>query len=265
METSTKTSTAPAALLEARNLCREFSGFRAVDNVNLKVFQGTVHALIGPNGAGKSTCFNLLTRFIEPSSGEIYFRGRDVTRVPPAPLAREGIVRSFQISAVFPHFSVLENVTIALQRSTGWSLQFWRSRSVLRSLHERAHELLAQVGLQHRADQLAAQLPYGQKRALEIATTLALDPQLLLLDEPTQGMGHEDVDRIASLIRSLAGHRTVLLVEHNMNVVSQIADTITVLQRGQVLAEGDYATVSSNSLVVEAYMGAPDEPVEAAA
>lgn len=257
METTTPLAAAPAPILEARGLSKVFGGFLAVHNVNLKVAPGTVHALIGPNGAGKSTCFNLLTKFIEPSSGRILFKGKDVTRLGPARLAREGMVRSFQISAVFPHFTVLENVLIALQRGTRWSFRFWRSRQVLRDLEERAHALLADVGLEQNASRLAGQLPYGQRRALEMATTLALDPELLLLDEPTQGMGHEDVDRIATLIHAVARHRTVLLVEHNMSVVSRIADTITVLQRGQVIAEGDYATVSADPLVIEAYMGAP--------
>lgn len=245
----------PMPLLEARALSKEFNGFKAVDCINLRVLPGTVHALIGPNGAGKSTCFHLLTKFLEPTAGHIFFRGEDVTHRNPAELAREGVVRSFQISAVFGKLTVLENVRIALQRKVGTSFHFWKSDKTLNILNPVAHELLASVGLGAFSHHVAGQLPYGRKRALEIATTLALDPALLLLDEPTQGMGHEDVDRITELVRKVARDRTVLLVEHNMSVVSRIADTITVLQRGRVIAEGGYADVSRNPLVVEAYMG----------
>ncbi len=249
------TQDSPMPLLEARALSKEFNGFKAVDCINLRVLPGTVHALIGPNGAGKSTCFHLLTKFLEPTAGHIFFRGEDVTHRNPAELAREGVVRSFQISAVFGKLTVLENVRIALQRKVGTSFHFWKSDKTLNILNPVAHELLASVGLGAFSHHVAGQLPYGRKRALEIATTLALDPALLLLDEPTQGMGHEDVDRITELVRKVARDRTVLLVEHNMSVVSRIADTITVLQRGQVIAEGGYADVSRNPLVVEAYMG----------
>ena len=255
---------APLPLLEARALSKEFSGFKAVDGINLRVLPGSVHALIGPNGAGKSTCFNLLTKFLEPTAGHIFFRGEDVTHRTAAELARDGVVRSFQISAVFGKLTALENVRIALQRKTGTSFHFWRSEKTLASLNPAAQELLASVGLGAFSHHVAGQLPYGRKRALEIATTLALDPALLLLDEPTQGMGHEDVDRIAELIREVAKDRTVLLVEHNMSVVSRIADTITVLQRGQVIAEGNYAEVSRDPLVIEAYMGDATRTLEEA-
>jgi len=248
-------STEAGTLLETRGLTRQFKGFVAVDSVSLKVRRGDIHALIGPNGAGKTTMFNLLTKFLAPSAGQIFFKGMDVTRTGPAEVSRMGIVRSFQISAVFPHMSVLQNVRIALQRRTGGSYRFWRSSKVLDGLNEQAMQLLEQVDLAGHAPALAVELPYGRKRALEIATTLALDPELLLLDEPTQGMGHEDVGRVMELIKRVSASRTVLMVEHNMNVVSRIADRITVLQRGTTLAEGTYAEVSRDPRVIEAYMG----------
>ena len=242
-------------ILQTEQLTKEFKGFVAVHQVDLKVRRGSIHALIGPNGAGKTTCFNLLTKFIQPTSGRIRFNGRDITRLAPAQIARLGVIRSFQISAVFAHLSVLENVRVALQRKEGSSFHFWRSERSLERLNARALELLAAVDLESYADTLTVELSYGRKRALEIATTLAMDPELMLLDEPTQGMGLEDVDRIRQLIKKVAANRTVLMVEHNMGVVSSIADTITVLQRGSILAEGPYAEVSRNPAVVEAYMG----------
>ena len=242
-------------ILETRELTREFKGFVAVNQVNLQVQRGHIHALIGPNGAGKTTCFNLLTKFLAPSSGQILFNGRDITMEKPAQVARMGIIRSFQISAVFPHLSVLENVRIGLQRKLGTSFHFWKSEASLDVLNERALALLDEVGLSGFADSITVDLPYGRKRALEIATTLAMDPELMLLDEPTQGMGHEDVQRVTDLIKKVSAGRTILMVEHNMNVVSGICDRISVLQRGAILAEGDYATVSKNPQVLEAYMG----------
>ncbi len=242
-------------ILETEDLTKEFAGFLAVNGVSLRVKRRTVHALIGPNGAGKTTCFNMLTKFLSPTRGRIIFKGDDITAMQPADVARLGLVRSFQISAVFPHMTVLENVRIALQRLRGSSLDFWRSTAVLSQYNERALELIAEVGLSEFAGWLAVELPYGRKRALEIATTLALDPEMLLLDEPTAGMGHEDIDRIAQLIKRVAASRTVLMVEHNLSVVADLSDTITVLTRGRVLAEGDYATVSNNPEVREAYMG----------
>jgi branched-chain amino acid transport system ATP-binding protein len=242
-------------ILETEDLTKEFAGFIAVNGVSLRVKRRTVHALIGPNGAGKTTCFNMLTKFLSPTRGRIVFKGEDITAMQPADVARLGLVRSFQISAVFPHMTVLENVRIALQRLRGSSLDFWRSTSVLDRYNERALELIADVGLSEFAGWLAVELPYGRKRALEIATTLALDPEMLLLDEPTAGMGHEDIDRIAQLIKRVAADRTVLMVEHNLSVVADLSDTITVLTRGRVLAEGEYATVSNNPEVREAYMG----------
>jgi branched-chain amino acid transport system ATP-binding protein len=243
-------------ILETRGLTKEFKGFVAVKDVSLKVRRGSIHALIGPNGAGKTTCFNLLTHFLEPTRGQIFFKGRDITGSAPARIARMGLVRSFQISAVFPHLTVLENVRVALQRKRGTSFDFWRSEQVLKELDGPARELIAAVGLTEFEDTVAVELPYGRKRALEIATTLALDPEMMLLDEPTAGMTHADVERITTLIRRVSANRTVLMVEHNLSVVSTLSDRITVLQRGEILAEGDYATVSKNPQVVEAYLGA---------
>jgi branched-chain amino acid transport system ATP-binding protein len=242
-------------ILETRGLIKEFKGFVAVNDVNLRVQRGQIHALIGPNGAGKTTVFNLLTKFLIPTRGQILYNGHDITTEKSAQVARRGIVRSFQISATFGHLSVLENVRIGLQRATGMSFHFWKSERVLDSLDDRAMELLETVGLAEFADWVTVELPYGSKRALEIATTLATEPELMLLDEPTQGMGHEDVERVTQLIKKVAANRTVLMVEHNMNVVASIADTISVLQRGQVIAEGPYETVSTNPQVLEAYMG----------
>lgn len=242
-------------ILETKQLTREFKGFIAVDNVNLQVQRGHIHALIGPNGAGKTTCFNLLTKFIEPSSGQILFNSQDITAAKPAQIARMGIIRSFQISAVFPHLSVLENVRIGLQRQLGTAFHFWKSEKSLDQLNARAMALLEEVDLSAFAGSMTVDLPYGRKRALEIATTLAMEPELMLLDEPTQGMGHEDVQRVTDLIKKVAKGRTILMVEHNMGVVSGICDRISVLQRGAILAEGDYKTVSQNPQVLEAYMG----------
>jgi branched-chain amino acid transport system ATP-binding protein len=248
-------ATSDDCILETHGLTKEFKGFVAVRDVGLKVRRGTIHALIGPNGAGKTTCFNLLTKFLEPTAGTIVYNGVDITREKPAEIARRGTIRSFQISAVFPHLTVLENVRVALQRKLGNSFYFWQSERVLSALNSQALELLEAVDLAGFADTVTVELPYGRKRALEIATTLAMDPALMLLDEPTAGMGHEDVNRVTQLIRTVAKGRTVLMVEHNMSVVSGISDTITVLQRGSILAEGSYAEVSKNPQVVEAYMG----------
>ena len=251
-------------VLETKALTKEFKGFTAVSDVNLKVQRGHIHALIGPNGAGKTTCFNLLTKFLTPTSGQILFNGHDITRAKPAQIARLGIIRSFQISAVFPHLTVLENVRIGLQRSMGNSFHFWKSEKSLSVLNDKAMELLVLVDLGKFADTLTVDLPYGRKRALEIATTLGMEPELMLLDEPTQGMGHEDVDRVTQLIKKVSVGRTILMVEHNMNVVASIADRITVLQRGAIIADGPYAEVSSNPQVIEAYMGSADTGLQGA-
>ncbi len=251
-------------ILETRGLTKEFKGFVAVNQVDLKVQRGHIHALIGPNGAGKTTFFNLLTKFLAPSRGSIAFNGVDITHEKPAQTARRGIVRSFQISAVFPHMTVLENVRAALQRNLGTSFHFWKSEATLFQLHARANQLLSEVDLQGFADELTVNLPYGRKRALELATTLALEPELMLLDEPTQGMGHEDVERVTQLIKQVSAGRTILMVEHNMNVVAKIAERITVLQRGAIIADGPYAEVSRNPLVIEAYMGTTNAELEGA-
>ncbi len=248
-------------ILEATDLSRSFGGFMAVRNVNLKIARGSIHALIGPNGAGKTTMFNLLTKFITPSSGTITFNGRNITHLKPEEIANLGIVRSFQISAVFPHLTALENVRIALQKRLDVSYQFWRSRKILSALDDEALERLDQVGLKRFAHVPAVELPYGRKRALEIATTLGLEPELMLLDEPTQGMGSEDVGQVADLIKRVSVGRTIIMVEHNLGVVSKLADSITVLSRGEVLAEGTYEQVSKNPAVMEAYMGIKAEEV----
>jgi branched-chain amino acid transport system ATP-binding protein len=236
-------------------LSKDFKGFTAVNNVELKIRRGTIHALIGPNGAGKTTCFNLITKFLEPTRGRILYKGEDITKAKPADVARKGLVRSFQISATFGHLTLVENVRVALQRNLGTSFHFWKPEASLEALNGRAMELLDEVGLAHYAHLTAVELPYGRKRALEIATTLAVEPEMLLLDEPTSGMGHEDIGRVVDLIARVAKNRTVLMVEHNMSVVSKICDRITVLARGEILAEGSYAEVAKNRDVIDAYMG----------
>ncbi|MBC7857414.1 MAG: ABC transporter ATP-binding protein [Burkholderiaceae bacterium] len=251
-------------ILETRKLTKQFKGFTAVNDVDLRVQRGHIHALIGPNGAGKTTCFNLLTKFLVPTSGQILFNGRDITAAKPAQIARMGVIRSFQISAVFPHLTVLQNVRIGLQRQLGTSFYFWQSGRSLERLNDRAMALLAEVDLTEFADTVTVDMPYGRKRALEIATTLAMEPELMLLDEPTQGMGHEDVHRVTELIKKVSAGRTILMVEHNMNVVSGICDKISVLQRGAMLAEGSYAEVSKNPQVMEAYMGTTQVELEGA-
>jgi branched-chain amino acid transport system ATP-binding protein len=242
-------------ILRTEGLTKAFRGFVAVRNVHLEVRRGTIHAMIGPNGAGKTTCFNLLTKFLEPTSGRISYNGRDITPTSPAAIARMGMVRSFQISAVFGHMTALENVRVALQRQHGGCFDFWRADSVLKRYHGRARELLDAVGILDLADVPAVELSYGRKRALELATTLALEPELMLLDEPTAGMGHEDVGRIAQLIKRMAAGRTVLMVEHNLSVVADLSDRITVLARGEILADGEYEQVAANPAVVQAYLG----------
>jgi branched-chain amino acid transport system ATP-binding protein len=245
-------------VLVTEGLSKSFGDFRAVSDVSLRVRRGTIHALIGPNGAGKTTCFNMLTKFLAPTRGAIHFKGRDITSLRPAQVARLGLARSFQISAVFPHLTALENVRLALQRARGGSFDFWRSERVLNVYNNRAHELLYDVGLSEYVNSVVSELPYGRKRALEIATTLALDPEMLLLDEPTAGMAHDDVHRIVELIGRVRQGRTILMVEHNLSVVEGLCDIITVLTRGRVLAEGDYATVSKNPEVIAAYLGSSD-------
>ncbi len=251
-------------ILETHQLIKEFKGFVAVNQVSLKVKRGAIHALIGPNGAGKTTFFNLLTKFLIPTRGQITFNGHDITHEKPSEVARRGVIRSFQISAIFPQMTVLENVRIALQQGSGLSYHFWAPESSLHHLHDKAYALLKEVDLESFAHQKGGELSYGRKRALEIATTLAMEPELMLLDEPTQGMGLEDVARVTDLIKKVSSGRTILMVEHNMKVVSSIADTISVLQRGQIIAEGPYQEVSQNPLVLDAYMGRADQALEGA-
>ncbi|MHB8908061.1 MAG: ABC transporter ATP-binding protein [Syntrophales bacterium] len=251
-------------ILETKSLTMKFEGFVAVSNVDVKLRRGEIHALIGPNGAGKTTFFNLLTKFLSPTAGHIFYNGQDITGAKPAEVARRGIIRSFQISAVFPHLTVLENVRIGLQRKLGTSYHFWKSKKTLEQLNAKVMGLLESVDLAHYATSVTLELPYGRKRALEIATTLAMEPELMLLDEPTAGMGHEDVERVTSLIKKVSANRTILMVEHNMDVVSGISDTITVLAGGSVIAAGTYAQVSKDPQVMEAYMGVPAGDLEGA-
>ncbi|GHC66760.1 ABC transporter ATP-binding protein [Limoniibacter endophyticus] len=246
-------------VLSARGLTRDFGGFKAVSNVDLDVHHARVHALIGPNGAGKTTVFNLLTKFLQPTSGKIEFLGTDITKTSASAVARMGLIRSFQISAVFPHLSVLDNVRVALQRPNNLAIQFWQPVSALDRLNDQAMALLREVGLENARHALASELSYGRKRVLEIATTLALDPKVLLLDEPMAGMGGEDIATVSNIIRRVGENRAVLMVEHNLSVVSDLCSRITVLQRGQILADGDYATVSNDPRVREAYMGRDDD------
>jgi len=245
----------PGVVLSAKGLCKEFRGFRAVNNVNIDVREGTIHALIGPNGAGKTTVFNLLSGFLTPTAGDIIYRGRQITRMAPSAIAKLGIVRSFQISSIFPHLSVLDNVKVALQAQTDLPKRFWVSERSTSRFDARAYELLEAVGLRPYADDLAVHLSYGRKRALELAISMALEPSVLLLDEPMAGMGAEDVERMTELVRRFAAGRTVVLVEHNLSVVSALSDRITVLQRGSVLVEGTYDEVRSNPQVIDAYLG----------
>ncbi len=246
-------------MLSARGLRKEFGGFVAVNNVDLDVHHARVHALIGPNGAGKTTVFNLLTKFLQPTAGSIRLLDHDITRTDPAKVARMGLVRSFQISAVFPHLSVLDNVRVALQRPGGLATQFWLPMRSLNRLNERAMQLIESVGLADKRHEPAADLSYGRKRVLEIATTLALEPKVLLLDEPMAGMGHEDVHVVAEIIREVATQRAVLMVEHNLKVVADLCHQVTVLQRGEILTSGDYRTVSQDERVRVAYMGTDDD------
>ncbi|MFT3821962.1 MAG: ABC transporter ATP-binding protein [Rubrivivax sp.] len=242
-------------ILQAQGLSKQFRGFYAVKDVDLRVRRHSVHALIGPNGAGKTTCFNLLTTFLRSSAGRIVFNGRNIERSDPASVANSGLVRSFQISAVFGQMTVLENVRVALQRKTRWNYAFWRNQNVLSALDGRARELLDMVGLTRWADTPAGELSYGRKRVLELATTIALEPEMILLDEPMAGLGHEDIGPIMNMIGRVAQGRTVLMVEHNMKVIAELCDRVTVLQSGEVLAEGSYDQVSTDPRVVEAYVG----------
>ena len=242
-------------VLRARGLTKSFRGYVAVNGINLAVRAGEIHALIGPNGAGKTTVFNLISKFLTPTAGEIFYRGENVTGASAADIARMGLVRSFQVSATFQQLNVRENVRLALQRPRVSARRFWQSSKSLSDLDGRVAEILTQMDLAALADTRADELPYGHKRALELATTLAADPAVMLLDEPTQGLGIEEVDRITGLIKRFAGRRTVFMVEHNMKMVSAIADRISVLRYGEIIAEGSYAEVSAHPEVIEAYLG----------
>ncbi len=246
---------AATPLLETRALTKEFRGFRAVSDVDLVVGAGTMHALVGPNGAGKTTLFNLLTGFLTPTSGSIVFDGQDITGKQPEQIVPLGIARSFQITSLFDQLTLSEHLELALASPTGMGMQFWRSVKRLATFRDRSMELLEQVGLADRSGQPAGSLAYGQKRALELALALALDPKLLLLDEPTAGMGIEDVDQTIALVKQISTGRTVVFVDHNMHVVGSLADTVTVLQSGEVLAEGPYEQVRGDERVITAYLG----------
>ena len=242
-------------ILQAEGLTKRFGGVAAVSDVDLTVRTGTIHSLIGPNGAGKTTCFNMLSSFLPPTSGRIHFKGRNITGMRAPDVARMRLVRSFQISAVFLRLTALKNIHVALQQKHGWGYNFWASDGRLEASTPEAMELLELVGLESSADVLASDLSYGQKRCLELATTLALEPELMLLDEPTAGLGIEDIKRITGVIRQIAKTRTILMVEHNLSVVAGLSDRISVLARGRILAEGDYETVSKDNRVIEAYLG----------
>jgi branched-chain amino acid transport system ATP-binding protein len=251
-------STSTRLALSTRGLCKDFRGFRAVDSVDLDVREGTIHALVGPNGAGKTTLFNLLTGFLSVSAGTITLFDQDITGLQPEQVAHRGVARSFQITSLFENLSPREHVELALQGMTHDGLRFWRSDKSLAKHAARADELLAEVGLTALADKPAGALAYGQKRALEMALVSALDPTVLLLDEPTAGMGVEDVDRTIELVRRISQGRTVVFVDHNMHVVGSLADRVTVLQSGAVLAEGTYDEVRTDERVVTAYLGEAD-------
>ncbi|GAA3225545.1 ABC transporter ATP-binding protein [Actinocorallia longicatena] len=248
----------PEAILTARGLAKEFRGFRAVDGVDLDIEEGSVHALVGPNGAGKTTLFNLLTGFLPATAGKITLAGAEISGRRPEDVARAGLARSFQITSLFPQLSLRRHLELALAGPTGLGWRFWRSDRALRDFTPRADELLDQVGLLGHAGEHAGTLAYGRKRALELALALALDPKVLLLDEPTAGMGAEDVDRTVALVQKVRAGRTVVMVEHNMNVVSTLADRVTVLQAGQVLVEGGYAEIRRDPRVISAYLGDAD-------
>lgn len=241
--------------LSARGLTKNFRGFQAVKHVDLDVLEGEVHALVGPNGAGKTTLFNLLTGYITPSAGTITVHGKDITGKEPEEIAHLGVARSFQITSLFDSLTPVEHVELALQGMAGGGMRFWRSDSVLRRFDDQVEDLLTQVGLTRLARRPAGELAYGQKRALEMALVLAMDPQVLLLDEPTAGMGREDVDRTIALVKRIARGRSVVFVDHNMHVVGSLAHHVTVLMSGEVLARGTYDEVRNNERVITAYLG----------
>jgi branched-chain amino acid transport system ATP-binding protein len=244
--------------LETRDLSKDFAGFRAVDRVTIALDDGKIHALVGPNGAGKTTLFHMLTGFVRPSAGAIHAFGVDVTGLPPDRISRMGVARSFQITSLFDRRTALQHVVLALHVADPVSLRFWTSERALLRYRDRAMAILDEVGLTGVASRTAASLPYGQKRALELALALALEPKLLLLDEPTSGMGLEDLRRTIALIRHVHAGRTVLIVEHNMGVVAELADRVIVMQQGRVIADGTYEDVRHDPAVVTAYLGQTD-------
>ena len=244
-----------AAALQAIGVSRSFRGFRALDHVDLTVEQGEIHAILGPNGAGKTTLFNCLSGFLEPSEGTVELFGEVINGEPPHKIVRRGMSRSFQISSVFETLTVLENIVVALQARTTHPVRFWEPRDALHEFEPQARKILEQVRLTGKEHVRAADLSHGQKRNLEIGISLTQDPRVLLLDEPTSGMGREDVNRTVDLCREVAQGKTVVLVEHNMGVVAKLAHRITVLARGQVLAGGSYEQIKSDPRVIEAYLG----------
>jgi len=236
-------------------LRKEFRGFAAVRDVDLRVAEGSVHALVGPNGAGKTTLFNMLTGFLTPSAGRIEIAGKDVTGEPPERIAGLGVARSFQITTLFPALTARDHVELALQAKTTLGWRFWRSDKQLHRFRDRAEELLASVGLEKVADVAVEALAYGRKRALELAVALALDPRVLLLDEPTAGMSPAETARITALIAGLDRTLTILIVEHDMDVVFRLADRVTVLHEGRVIADGTAADVRGDVRVHDVYLG----------
>jgi len=255
MDPSNAPGRGSGAVIETTGLSKSFRGFTAIDGVGLTVSEGDVHALVGPNGAGKTTLFNLLTGFLKPSAGQISLSGRDITGSSPDRIARLGVARSFQITNLFEQLTLQQHVELALMGTTKLGHRFWVSDRVLIRFRERAGELLDEVGLARHRGVPAGTLAYGQKRALELALALALDPAVLLLDEPTAGMGMEDVERTVELVQRIRANRTVVLVEHNMSVVAGLADRVTVLQFGRILTEGTYEEVRNDARVIEAYLG----------
>jgi branched-chain amino acid transport system ATP-binding protein len=245
----------PEPLLAARGLVKRYGGLVATNDVSLDITTGEVHALIGPNGAGKTTLVAQLAGEVIPDAGTVHFAGIDITREPPFRRAGHGLARSFQITTICPEFSVLDNVALAVQVDAGHSFRFWRSARRDRSLREPARHWLEAVGLSDRADVHAATLSHGEKRTLELAMALATRPRMLLLDEPMAGAGPEDSIRMVQLLAGLKGQQTILLVEHDMDAVFALADTITVLVRGRVIASGPPDVIRQDPAVLEAYLG----------
>ena len=246
-----------SVILEAQNLRREFGALVAVDDVNVQIEEGALHSIIGPNGAGKTTFFNLVSGTLKPTAGRVFYKGEDITDLPVHKTIHRGIGRSFQITNIFPFLTVHENVRLACQALGKDSFRLLRSHRKYRRYFDRTDEVLAQVGLADKALQVAATLPHGDQRKLELGMILAPDPEVLMLDEPTAGMAAEQVPELMSLVQSIqeAGDKTVVLVEHNMNVVMSVSDRITVMHQGALLAEGTPAEISADQRVQTAYLG----------